>query len=61
MNNERIKSIVFDMLESCDCDDRRICEKCPFINLCVGLFTGDWGELPSTETEKENEENGKNG
>ena len=56
MNNERIKSIVFDLLESCDCHDSRICEKCPFVNLCMGLFTGDWGELSSVEIKEQDEE-----
>ena len=56
MNYEKVKSIVFDILESCDCDDSRICDKCPFVNLCMGLFTGDWGELSSVEIKERNEE-----
>ena len=43
MNQEKVKRIIFDVLESCDCEDERICDKCPFANLCMGIFTGDWG------------------
>ena len=41
MNHNKVKSIVFDVLESCDCEDERICNKCPFANLCDGIFTGE--------------------
>lgn len=49
MNYKKVKSIVFDILESCDCEDERICEKCPFANHCMALFTGDWGDIPHEE------------
>lgn len=52
MNHEKIKSIVFDILESCDCEDERICSKCPFVNYCVGIFTGDWSNVPNMEEEE---------
>lgn len=45
MNQEKVKRIVFDILESCDCEDEKICDKCPFVNICVGIFTGDWSGI----------------
>ena len=49
MNYKKVKSIIFDILESCDCEDEEICDKCPFCKHCVGLFTGDWGDIPYEE------------
>lgn len=53
MNHDKVKSIVFDILESCDCEDERVCDKCPFVKHCVGLFTGDWGDIPHEEIHEE--------
>ena len=46
MNHEKVKSVVFDILENCDCEDARVCDNCPFVKLCVGIFTGDWSDIP---------------
>lgn len=51
MNHEKVKSVVLDILESCDCEDERICDKCPFVKYCVGIFTGDWSGVPNMESE----------
>ena len=40
--------VVLTILENCDGDDN-ICNKCPFANHCMGLFTGDWGTVPDPE------------
>lgn len=56
MNYEKVKSIVFDILESCDCEDGEVCENCPFIKHCVGLFTGDWGDIPHGKEKANNKE-----
>lgn len=53
MNHKKVKSVVFDILESCDCEDARVCDKCPFVKLCVGLLTGDWGDIPHEENKEE--------
>ena len=53
MNHEKVKSVVFDILESCNCEDERVCDKCPFVKICVGIFTGDWGDIPQPDEEKE--------
>ncbi len=44
MDPEKVQFIVLDTLLSCNCKNVAICEKCLFVNLCCGIFTGDWGE-----------------
>lgn len=53
MEQKKVVQIVLDILESCDCEDERICNKCPFVNLCAGIFTGDWSNVPNMEEEEE--------
>ena len=49
MKQEKVVRIVLDILESCDCEDERVCDKCPFVDYCVGIFTGDWSKVPNME------------
>lgn len=57
MNHEKVKSIVLDILESCDCEDDEVCDKCLFADICMGIFTGDFGRLTlkTNEGEKKND------
>ena len=55
MNYKKVVPIVTDILESCDGGevDTRICDKCIFADICMGLFTGDFGKLAPTTEEDE--------
>jgi hypothetical protein len=52
MKHDKVVPIVMDILESCDCEDEKICDKCIFVDICMGIFTGDFGRLAFTVEEK---------
>lgn len=52
MKHDKVVPIVMDILESCDCEDARVCDKCIFADICMGIFTGDFGRLTPTVEEK---------
>ena len=49
MKHEKVVQTVLNILKSCDCENERICNKCPFVNYCMGIFTGDWSNVPNME------------
>lgn len=54
MDYKKVVPMVCDILEECNGGENpRVCDKCIFCDICMGLFTGDFGRLaPTTEEER---------
>lgn len=51
MLHEKVKSIALAILESCDCEEPHICDQCPFVNVCLKIFTSECEYVKENEAE----------